>query len=224
MTTKGFENLLLFGEETETEMGGTGEATISGLLRFKIDESVRLEILDKVVLKGNWFKDRGSVRMNQRMVFGRAGLENEFINFRHGGISGATALFTYVHACATALYPHLQAVVDPEFDFDQMISNYYVKGDTVTDHVDLLRFHDGILILNLTGHAILTFKHVSFACPLTSDIDDNGHDHEWIKGIELREGDCLFLRGPARYDWSHGIKKIECKERISLTFRRLIVE
>ena len=217
------DNLLLFGEETDTvETGGTGEAAIPGLYRFKIEESVRLEILDKIVLKGNWFTGtRESVsvtRLNQKMVFGRTGLENEFINFQHGGISGATALFNYLHACATALYPHME---EREFEFDQMISNFYIEGDTVKDHVDLLRFHDGILILNLTGHAILTFKHVSFGS--SSDVvDENGQ--EWRKGVELWEGDCLFLRGPARYDWSHGIRKIECKERISLTFRRLIVE
>lgn len=238
------EYLSLFGEEEvekETELeknfsfDSAHSTRVPGMFKFKINQEIRLEILENVVLKDNWFNLQEKVAskiMNQKMVFGRQGLEAAFINYnvKNGCGGAATSLFSHLHECASAIDP-LVALDLPEaenqslgplglFEFDQMIANYYSKGDSVSDHVDLLRFHDGILIVNLMGTACLSFTHLHFASNLQDGVDQE--KDLWKRDVDMEEGDCLFLRGPARYDWSHGIKMITCDERISVTFRRLV--
>lgn len=134
--------------------------------------------------------------------------------------------------------------------FNQSILNLYECGGGIIDHVDLLRFEDGIVGLSLLSSCIMQFKKVknTIETPNTTvEMDTQHHSickykrfksndpssNNSIQSIDvlLKPGDLYVLYGRARYQWTHGIpfrsndiwegKTIPRSKRISITLRYL---
>ena len=107
--------------------------------------------------------------------------------------------------------------------FDQLIANRYEGAEGIKQHVDLLRFRDGIFGLTLCGTAAFVVQ---------PDAGAAGPSAECF----LEPGDAYLLTGTARYRYTHGIPERDSDvdpatgqsvlrtTRISLTLRRLVVE
>ena len=102
---------------------------------------------------------------------------------------------------------------------DQAIVNEYEPGQGISAHIDCVPcFDDTIASLSLGSAAIMQFTH-----PQSGIKED----------FYLKERSLVVLSGPARYEWTHAIParksdvvngfKIERGRRISLTFRKMIL-
>ena len=107
--------------------------------------------------------------------------------------------------------------------FNQCILNLYRPGQGLGHHVDLVdRFHDGIIVISLLSGIVMEFE--------------NKDDPTKMREFHLLPGDVLFLSGPARYDWTHGIpartqdvitinghqQTVLRRLRVSITLRKMI--
>lgn len=165
-----------------------------GLVVLKSEYSKhQLQMLKEFIAKERWFD--GAER-NQSMIFGN--LPSAFDDLVEVG---------------------RKYITERSPVFDQCIANHYQPGQGLINHVDLDKFEDGILILNLVGSATMVFEHVLLGT---------------LYQIFLQEGDILILNESARYDWYHGIesltedvvngKTIVRGQRISITLRKMKLE
>lgn len=103
---------------------------------------------------------------------------------------------------------------------DQVIINEYMPGQGISAHVDCVPcFSDTIASLSLGSSAIM-----QFANPVTGEKKD----------VFLEERSLAVFADEARYEWTHCIParksdkvdgfKIERGRRVSLTFRKVILE
>ncbi|TPX43869.1 hypothetical protein SeMB42_g04542 [Synchytrium endobioticum] len=118
--------------------------------------------------------------------------------------------------------------------FNQIIANFYVPGQGLAFHVDLMRqFEDGIVVASILGTCVFQFRQTCQCQPggygLCTcgrlDVDDQ------VKSVFLRAGDVVCLTGEARYNWEHGILEAVIDEwegtcyprteRLSITLRKL---
>eukprot|EP01127_Copromyxa_protea_P020642 TRINITY_DN6927_c0_g1_i1.p1 TRINITY_DN6927_c0_g1~~TRINITY_DN6927_c0_g1_i1.p1 ORF type:complete len:230 (-),score=36.58 TRINITY_DN6927_c0_g1_i1:17-706(-) len=109
-------------------------------------------------------------------------------------------------------------------EFNQMIVNKYPVGEGITDHVDLLKFDDGICGLSLLSSTVMNLK----PCPSKENKEAKEGAHV---DVMLNPGDLYLMHGEARYNYTHGIaqrtfdewngEKIMRGERISVTMRWL---
>lgn len=103
---------------------------------------------------------------------------------------------------------------------DQLIVNEYEPGQGISPHIDCEPcFTDTICSLSLGSQCLMDLEHVSDGRKLP---------------IQLEPRSLLVLGSEARYQWRHGIAgrrsdlidgvRIPRSDRISLTFRRVILE
>ena len=107
-----------------------------------------------------------------------------------------------------------------EFPPDQLIVNEYFAGQGIADHIDCEPcFEDTIISISLGSYTTMNFTHKS--------------SKEKIPVI-LPPKSAVILKGESRFNWLHGIParksdkingiKKERERRISLTFRRVILQ
>ncbi|KAJ1663654.1 hypothetical protein IW140_004769 [Coemansia sp. RSA 1813] len=118
--------------------------------------------------------------------------------------------------------------------FDQAIINLYDVGEGIGDHIDLLRFEDGIIGFSFGGSATMRLRKlhndedIDRACRYAQDLappqDGSAGDHVLVR---LDAGDVYAMSGDARYRWTHGFPtQIDGRSnvqdrRISVTLRKL---
>jgi len=192
----------LFGVESNEVHSELLELTIenckkpNGLFQLLLTKDQQ-EILLKIIKNESWFDH--SKGLNQKIAFGADDLNENVIKIFDNLLKNYPIIKSWIYSRKERC-----------FVFNQMIANYYSKGDYVKDHVDLLSFQDGILICNLLGEATILFRHVDFT--------------DWCHEIELKERNVLFLTGSSRFDWTHGILPLKCTKRISITLRQLAID
>ncbi|KAJ2225509.1 hypothetical protein IWW45_007841 [Coemansia sp. RSA 485] len=137
----------------------------------------------------------------------------------------STPLGYLAHICSkvTGLLPEqLQSRV-----YDQGIINLYDPGEGIGDHIDLLRFEDGICGFSFGGSAsmrMILATDVERAARYAKEVNDEQGECVWAR---VRAGDLYAFAGDARYRWTHGFpKQIDGKDnvsgrRISVTLRKL---
>ena len=103
---------------------------------------------------------------------------------------------------------------------DQVIVNEYQPGQGISQHVDCRScFTDTIISLSLGSSCMMDFR-----CVASTE----------KKSLFLEPGSLLVLKDEARYQWMHAIpprkidkletKKIPRNRRVSLTFRKVIID
>jgi alkylated DNA repair dioxygenase AlkB len=103
---------------------------------------------------------------------------------------------------------------------DQVIVNEYLPGQGITGHIDCPPcFTSTIASLSLASSCVMNFTN---------------EDTEETIPYLLSPGSLVVLKDDARYKWKHGIKfvksdnyfgaKIKRERRVSLTFRKVILE
>ncbi|KAI8324215.1 hypothetical protein GQ54DRAFT_79690 [Martensiomyces pterosporus] len=162
-------------------------------------------------------------RINQGMHFGA--LTDTATPF--GFLSGVCAL--HPHLLPTDLRARSML-------FDQAIINLYDPGEGIGDHIDLLRFADGIVGFSFGSPATLRLRPVDSA-----DIERASHyaveqqetgDPRQVL-LVISPGDVYAMSGEARYRWTHGFPKsppeashsqdgANAGRRISVTLRKLV--
>lgn len=101
---------------------------------------------------------------------------------------------------------------------DQLIINEYYQGQGIAAHIDCEPcFEDTIASISLNSDVVMDFSKGQDKIPFV-----------------LHQRSLVVLKGESRYDWKHGIAarktdringiKTERKRRVSLTFRRVILE
>ncbi|KAJ2814720.1 hypothetical protein FBU31_007187 [Coemansia sp. 'formosensis'] len=116
--------------------------------------------------------------------------------------------------------------------FDQAIINLYDRGEGIGDHVDLLRFEDGVVGFSFGGSVTMRMRRV-----VTGDMQRAATYAQELKAadpeevvVRLNAGDVYAMSGEARYQWTHGIPKVVGgadnvqSRRISVTLRKLVVQ
>ena len=104
---------------------------------------------------------------------------------------------------------------------DQVIVNEYQPGQGISGHIDCEPcFKDTIVSLSLGSGCIMDFT--------------NKHDMQKKIPMWLEPRSLIVLYGEARYEWLHGISprksdnwnghKYERQRRVSLTFRKVIID
>lgn len=104
---------------------------------------------------------------------------------------------------------------------DQVIVNEYLPGQGITNHIDCPPcFSDTVASLSLGSQCVMNFTNKDYK-------DD-------VIPYLLEKSSMVVLKEDARYNWMHGIKmvktdhyfdnKIIRKRRVSLTFRKVILE
>ncbi|KAJ2399349.1 hypothetical protein GGI23_002707 [Coemansia sp. RSA 2559] len=163
-------------------------------------------------------------RINQGMHFGAL-----------SGAAGHTPLGLLAAACMNmkGLLPH--SVVDSRGRqgclFDQAIMNLYDAGEGIGNHIDLLRFADGIVGFSFGGSATMRLRRlyndedVERASKYAQE-DLGGSANDCVL-VRLDAGDVYAMAGDARYRWTHGIpaqigghNNVQSR-RISVTLRKL---
>lgn len=91
---------------------------------------------------------------------------------------------------------------------EQCIINEYTPGQGIASHTDSFIFGSPIMTVTLSSHSTMIMSR-------------NGEEEI---PITLDAGDIVLLKGEARKDWKHSIKKINPKDprRISVTFRNIV--
>jgi hypothetical protein len=133
------------------------------------------------------------------------------------------------------LLPHTLRSRNPVFD--QLIANYYEPGQGITDHIDLAKFEDGIIIGSFLSSLVMEFYPIEidsreeFESYVKKDAMEDPERLRKRVDVLLCPGDVICLSGDSRYAWTHGIRervidmwegKEICRgERISLTLRKL---
>ncbi|KAJ1943522.1 hypothetical protein FBU59_002884 [Linderina macrospora] len=114
--------------------------------------------------------------------------------------------------------------------FDQAIINLYDPGEGIGDHMDLLRFGDGISGFSFGEPALLRLRPVRdediARAARYADYDDGVEPGEVL--VWINPGDIYAMAGDARFRWSHGFpacdssgNSVLCGRRISITLRKL---
>ena len=156
------------------------------LERLRIPGELGAALLDSIEEHG-YFRN-GS---NQVMLFGRASSH-----------SGGLPLFLsgLLEELEGILRPHIplstHSLLFPSGSYQsrQAILNRYEPGEGITPHVDLLRrFGDGIIGVSLGTGCVMDFKEVE-------------GDAQW--SIWLPPLSIIVLEGDARYQWTHGIRRV----------------
>lgn len=104
---------------------------------------------------------------------------------------------------------------------DQVIVNEYLPGQGITNHIDCPPcFSDTVASLSLGSQCVMNFT--------------NKDNESEIISFLLDKSSMVVLKEDARYSWMHGIKmvktdnyfdhKIKRERRVSLTFRKVILE
>ena len=119
--------------------------------------------------------------------------------------------------------PVVQKLLDQKLlDYrpDQLIINEYEPGQGIAAHVDCVPcFGDQIVSVSLGSAVVMDFSKLK--------------TNEKFSVI-LNQGSALVMQGEARYNWKHGIaarksdmmngKRIQRSRRVSLTFRKVILD
>ncbi|KAI0265051.1 hypothetical protein BC834DRAFT_814182, partial [Gloeopeniophorella convolvens] len=138
-------------------------------------------------------------RVNQVMLFGRAGRADGLPPFLRALLDAAAALLQ-----PPALPPAAHALLFPLPGHAprarQAIVNLYRPGEGIAPHVDLLRrFGDGIVGVSLGAGAAMRFARAE------GEHDAPGADGEAPAEVWLPPRSVIALMGEARYGWTHGI-------------------
>ena len=107
-----------------------------------------------------------------------------------------------------------------DFIPDQVIVNEYLPGQGISNHIDCEPcFNDTIISLSLGSTCVMHFTKKT--------------NSQEVIPILLEPCSLVVLKNESRYDWMHGIKavktdnyygqKILRKRRVSLTFRKVII-
>ncbi|CAK8538773.1 unnamed protein product [Lathyrus sativus] len=118
--------------------------------------------------------------INQAMRFG-------YQNLPHWAIKLSNSILRSCSSSSSLFPPNL---LQREPLFDQMITNFYLPGEGITPHVDLLRFEDAIAIVSLESSCVMHFTSESQSVP-----------------VLLTPGSLVFMFGDARYNWKHEINR-----------------
>ncbi|KAJ1798915.1 hypothetical protein LPJ59_002184 [Coemansia sp. RSA 2399] len=165
-------------------------------------------------------------RINQGLHFGAL-----------SGAAGHTPLGTLAAACVNmkGLLPHSVVASRGGGDgclFDQAIVNLYDAGEGIGDHIDLLRFADGIVGFSFGGSATMrlrklhTDEDVERASRYAQEEELGGSASDCVL-VRLHAGDVYAMAGDARYRWTHGVpaqiggRDNVQSRRISVTLRKL---
>ncbi|KAJ2613029.1 hypothetical protein H4S08_002425 [Coemansia sp. RSA 1365] len=154
-------------------------------------------------------------RLNQGMYF--------------GNLNDNTAL-GYLAQLSQTLEELLPAkLCQREVMFDQAIINLYDSGEGIGDHIDLLRFADGIVGFSFGSPATMRLRPVN-----ASDRKRAAHYAEELHNdcaneviVKIQPGDVYALSGDARLHWTHGFPTFidgvsnVSGRRISVTLRKL---
>ncbi|KAJ2805768.1 hypothetical protein H4R20_001959 [Coemansia guatemalensis] len=148
-----------------------------------------------------------------------------------GSLNDANTPFGYLAELSQTLQELLPAkLCQREVMFDQAIINLYDAGEGIGDHIDLLRFADGIVGFSFGSAATMRLRPVVDA----SDRERAAHYAEELHDtcasevtIRLQPGDVYALSGDARMQWTHGFPAFVdgaanvSSRRISVTLRKL---
>ncbi|KAJ2084270.1 hypothetical protein H4R24_000212 [Coemansia sp. RSA 988] len=148
-----------------------------------------------------------------------------------GSLNDTNTPFGYLAQLSQALHGLLPArIYQREVMFDQAIINLYDAGEGIGDHIDLLRFADGIVGFSFGSAATMRMRPVVNA----SDRERAAHYAEEMHDtcanevrIRLQPGDVYALSGDARLHWTHGFPAFVdgvanvSGRRISVTLRKL---
>lgn len=104
----------------------------------------------------------------------------------------------------------LADLLSPNYEdgkIEQCIINEYTPGQGISPHTDSSIFGSPVMTITLSSQCTMIMSR-----PGEEDVH-----------ITLEAGDIVLLRGEARKDWKHSIKKISSKDprRISVTFRNI---
>ncbi|XP_078446470.1 2-oxoglutarate (2OG) and Fe(II)-dependent oxygenase superfamily protein isoform X2 [Wolffia australiana] len=163
-----------------------------------------------VAIEKGWFRDE---TQNQAMRFG------DLPNWAH-------VLANRIRETAALSgrpYPIPDHILGRDPLFDQLIVNSYAPGEGICNHVDLMRFEDGIAIVSLGSPCVMHF----------STVDRSAAPPRRVP-LMLSAGSLVFMSGEARYNWAHGIDRrpgfqiwhgleIHQTRRISITLRKLCI-
>jgi len=196
------KNLTLFSEE------GTSDPGIAGLAYFRnfIDGPMQDRLIEAID-RQPW---ENSLKRQVQQYGYRYDYKSQTIDSTH--LLGP--LPDWIAPIATLL--HLRGIV--EVAVDQAIVNEYLPGQGIARHIDRIScFGETIAILSLGSRVVMDFFHVA---------------SQKQSRLLLEPGSLLVLKGPARYEWQHGIaaRKTDrfhgnvCHRgrRISLTFRKVL--
>ncbi|KAJ2017088.1 hypothetical protein IWW57_005419, partial [Coemansia sp. S610] len=207
----------LFGEDSDDDLEFLNdiEEPIPGLVIYRNVLSAGQCAQYYSWLTTEYFADTTDRRANQGMHFG-ALTDPDTPLGRLGQIS--TTLQRLLPASVLA-----RPVV-----FDQAIINLYDPGEGIGDHVDLLRFDDGVVGFSFGGSATMRMRQVrgdmQRAATYARELESVDPDEV---AVALHAGDVYAMSGEARYRWTHGIPKTVRGEaniqdrRISVTLRKL---
>ncbi|KAJ1729481.1 hypothetical protein LPJ72_004954 [Coemansia sp. Benny D160-2] len=120
--------------------------------------------------------------------------------------------------------------------FDQAIINLYDPGEGIGDHIDLLRFGDGVVGFSFGGSATMRMRELHGAEDIARASRYAHEEEEEEEGegclshvaVGLDAGDVYAMAGDARYRWTHGFpatiggRSNVQSRRISVTLRRLL--
>jgi alkylated DNA repair dioxygenase AlkB len=102
---------------------------------------------------------------------------------------------------------------------DQVIVNEYEPGQGIADHVDCEPCFDGVVAsVSLGSACVMNFTETASGL---------------VVPVVLEARSLTIMRGPSRYDWTHGIvarktdrhdgRTIRRSRRVSLTFRKVLL-
>ncbi|KAJ2520378.1 hypothetical protein H4217_002089 [Coemansia sp. RSA 1939] len=116
--------------------------------------------------------------------------------------------------------------------FDQAIINLYDPGEGIGDHIDLLRFGDGVVGFSFGGSATMRMRELHSAEDIARASryahEEGEEDCVSHVAVGLDAGDVYAMAGDARYRWTHGFpatiggRSNVQSRRISVTLRRLL--
>ncbi|KAJ2661473.1 hypothetical protein IWW48_002340 [Coemansia sp. RSA 1200] len=117
-----------------------------------------------------------------------------------------------------------------DWEFDQAIVNLYDPGEGIGDHIDLLRFGDGVVGFSFGGSATMRMRELHSAEDIAraSRYAQEEDDYMSHVAVGLDAGDVYAMAGDARYRWTHGFpatidgRSNVQSRRISVTLRRLL--
>jgi alkylated DNA repair dioxygenase AlkB len=103
---------------------------------------------------------------------------------------------------------------------DQLIVNEYEPGQGISNHIDCQPcFTDTIISISLGSTCVMNFTHVAT---------------KKVIPVFLEPRSLVLLQGESRHDWQHGIPgrlkdkhqgaTIQRKRRVSLTFRKVVLD
>ncbi|KAI7824572.1 hypothetical protein BX661DRAFT_185562 [Kickxella alabastrina] len=118
----------------------------------------------------------------------------------------------------------------PGHEFNQAIINMYDPGQGIGDHVDLLRFGDGICGFSFGCAAQM--RMIKVDGDVRKRAERYAEEKEGSSGylVDVRVGDVYVLSREARFQWTHGfprrIGEVDnvLGRRISVTLRWLLID